>query len=395
MFTVIKNAFSKLPVRFNSESPSELTTYVQADDCFTPEISITRVNSPSDHLGDVDLQGIATDVVALYNLAPLLSQTAERMDDHAREQAETVGDISRKTEEITRKLDSVIEQLETSAREAFSSLKLITEITQTTKILAINASIEAARAGAAGRPFEVVASEMRRLANQTEDTSQHMSRILHNMQVKVDDVIEVVGKKNETNSSNNAPENASSVTAITGAFHEINDRSNMQKEEAHQVHEMSGTAKSLSERLVLEVGKLRFGIHKKCEAAMADLMDHPDISSGSRALIESQLIQAMRDYSFFDLLYVTNKSGLQITRNIGHDGANPHSGKDAVGKDWSQRPWFIGAMNEEGLFTSDLYMSVATNQFCFTVSKTILNPDTGEVVGVFGADVNFERLLQH
>jgi len=56
---------------------------------------------------------------------------------------------------------------------------------------AMLAAIEAARAGQAGLPFNVVASGMQRLALQIEQASEHLGRTLGNMQEKVDDVVRV------------------------------------------------------------------------------------------------------------------------------------------------------------------------------------------------------------
>jgi hypothetical protein len=349
-----------------------------------------RVQARKASLGNVNLQQTAASVVSLYNQAPVLASTAQRMDSHAREQAETMAQIVKDTDEITTALNSVVNELDTSSKDAFSSVKLIKEITEGARILAINASIEAARAGQVGLPFNVVAIEMQRLARQTEEASEHLAGTLMNMRNKVHDVVRVVGNSEDT--ATPTANDTSSVATLTRAFHEIDTRAREQQKEAHGVNEMAEQTRAISEGLLMDVGKMRFDIHFKSEGVVEQLVLQPALASGNRDSIEPLLIDALKQFPFFDLFYVTDAQGRQITRNVGHDHRNPQDGLDALGKDWSERPWYQNAFEYEGPYTTDLYLSVATQRFCFTVSEAILDEE-GVVVGILGADVDFERLL--
>jgi methyl-accepting chemotaxis protein len=97
-------------------------------------------------------------------------------------QASTSAELARKASSAAEEADSTISALSQSASEVGDIVEMISTIAQRTNLLALNASIEAARGGEAGRGFAVVAAEVKDLATQTGKATEEVAAQIRSIQ---------------------------------------------------------------------------------------------------------------------------------------------------------------------------------------------------------------------
>lgn len=153
------------------------------------------------------------------------------VSETGREQLGKVIDQMFSLNESVSHISTSIGSLEKNSREIGDIMAVITSIAGQTNLLALNAAIEAARAGEHGRGFSVVASEVRKLAEQTSLYSSHIAELVLSTTQQIENV---VGQINEIHSktefaNQNVQETAKSFDAILSASlasKEQNERSN-------------------------------------------------------------------------------------------------------------------------------------------------------------------------
>lgn len=106
--------------------------------------------------------------------------------------ADAMTEISSSSEQVNQLVDNLID----SAQRIEDMLELITQISEQTNLLSLNAAIEAARAGEMGQGFAVVASEVRKLATRSTHAVEEIAELVEDIRRKVDSTSQAVQHSN-------------------------------------------------------------------------------------------------------------------------------------------------------------------------------------------------------
>jgi twitching motility protein PilJ len=165
------------------------------------------------------IQRVAESAREADQVAKLASETAIKGGDAVERTVAGILDIRETVAETTRK----VKRLGESSQEISKIVGLISAIASRTNLLALNASIEAARAGDAGRGFAIVADEVRQLADRAAKSSKEIEQIVLQIQSETSGVQQAmeIGTQQVIDGTRRAEQARQSLTDIIQVSHRI------------------------------------------------------------------------------------------------------------------------------------------------------------------------------
>ena len=239
--------------------------------------SVQSVSDSSEHTADIAIrtnQGVHKQMVEIDQVATAVhemtataqdvarnatqaAQAASHADQAASQGMQIVRDTSSAigalAEEIGRAV-GVVQTLAKDSENINAILIAIRGIAEQTNLLALNAAIEAARAGEQGRGFAVVADEVRNLAQKTQQATEEIQSMIQQLQQGTREVVRVMeDSQHKTDQSvEHAAKAAQALETITQAVSVIND---MNTQIASAAEEQSAVAEDIN-RNVINIGQV-------------------------------------------------------------------------------------------------------------------------------------------
>ncbi|WP_285410138.1 methyl-accepting chemotaxis protein [Pseudomonas sp. FR229a] len=272
--------------RLSSDRSDELGSIAKGFNTFLAKLqamitqvvtSVQSVSDSSEHTADIAIRtniGVQKQMAEIDQVATAVqemtataqdvarnatqaAQAASHADQAASQGMQIVRDTSNSIGVLAVEIGKAVDVVQTLAKDSENINAILTAIrgiAEQTNLLALNAAIEAARAGEQGRGFAVVADEVRNLAQKTQKATEEIQAMIQQLQQGTRDVVRVMedSQSRTDESVQHAAKAAEALETITQAVSVIND---MNTQIASAAEEQSAVADDIN-RNVINIGQV-------------------------------------------------------------------------------------------------------------------------------------------